>query len=271
MMTPDSLLDGQHGIVNPRQPHWARALWPPGGLCSSAAPAGSLAPAEAGWLSLRCSGPGPSAHLREAGAVAKNGTAEALQCGPWVSVRKVRHLGYPDVGRAAPTRVSEGALAVILGSSLSPRCACGVTDEPSQLAGHTNPCSWGGPRPAREAASAQAGVLRHVNPGSRPWETCVSSLAVSAQGRTGAGAGSQVWGPRCSLGPARSEVSHPGSHPRPTPGPAGPLVLAGSMHTKAGLGSRLTSSSSESSFARILSPLGVKIPVCCLFSLSPVL
>ena len=147
MTTPHSLLDGQHGTVNPRQPRWARALGPPGGLRGPAAPVGSSAPAEAGWLSPRCSGLGPSARLQGAGGGAENGTAEALQCGPRVPVRKVRHLGYPDLGRAAPTRVSEGALAIILGSSLRPRCARGVTDGASQLGGTRQPLQLGRPTP----------------------------------------------------------------------------------------------------------------------------
>ena len=142
---------------------------------------------------------------------------------------------------------------------------------PLSWEGHANPCSWGGPRPAREAASAQAGVLRRVNPGSRPWETCVSSLAVTARGRTGAGAGSQVWGPRCSLGPARSEASHPGSHPRPPWARQDRVCWRAACTPRRVWAPGLRAAPLSPRLLRILSPLGVKIPVCCLFSLSPVL
>lgn len=74
----------------------------------------------------------------------------------------------------------------------------------------------------------------------------------------------------CALGPARSEPSRPGSHPRPPRAWQDCACWWAACTPSRVWAPGLRAAPLSPCLLRILSPLGVGIPACCLFSLSPV-
>lgn len=134
MVTPDSLLDGQHGTVSSMTSTLGLGAVSSGGLRGPAAPAGSSAPAGAGWLCLRRAGPGPSAHLRGLVVWLRMGQQRPCSVAP-DPCEEGSPPPLPWCGKGGPpARLSEGSPAVVPGLLREFRdVPVGSQMEPSQL------------------------------------------------------------------------------------------------------------------------------------------